>query len=313
MQRKGCGCGVDCGNRLWDSDTLMEWSAAHAARLVGAPRTLPPPPLRAPIRRRLQVADPIEALVAGRTPREYGKWLGSRWRGSQSPCVVGASNTGALRNTTSLVLGHSPKWGPLIASLPKGQRPVTPASTLIQTLFFEHDPATFAWQLGLAESSVRTVGSERPGLFWRGPTYPHRAAWSWGVWRARGPSLGRPLVLGPMPGRYADQVQPDRSEIRTDGDGLVRLGRVTPLRSWSSASNHALEQALGLAVMADYHLWWAHRLESYYHTDSKSPWDLMLSALAARAGLRWVDRLAAEVRHLDGHEGSNVQSRGAKR
>lgn len=105
-----------------------------------------------------------------------------------------------------------------------------------------------------------------------------------------------------MPREYQDQVRPDNASVCVDCRGEVRLKGAAPAVSWTwRGQHHVLEQTRGVAAMADYYLWWAHRLHSYHHTDSKSPWDLMLATMAARRGLGWIGRLSAEVRHLDRH------------
>ena len=161
------------------------------------------------------------------------------------------------------------------------------------------------WRLAAGDARILRVGSERPGLFWKGPRGPHAAAWGLAAVGASG--RARSVVLGPMPNQYKARVGPDNAEIRVDSLGRVRLARARPLMSWTGSScHHALDQTTGVAAMADYYLWWARRLYSYHCTDSKSPWDLMLAREAARTGLRWVGRLADELRHLDGHARSPV-------
>lgn len=303
MRDSSCGCGSGCGNQRWDAATRRSWSAVHAARADGAVRALSPlQPAHRIARGACGGADPVETAVGERSPREYGQWLASRWRGPQDRVSVPAHDTRGLRSTSSLYLGESPRWGSLIATLPRGQRPATPIGWMLADLLPEQQPLVSAWERAGAVGAVRSTASESPGLFFRGAASPHWAAWSLALGSETGRATVSPLISGPMPHAYRDQVPPDTATICADSKGELRLKGATPVVAWTwRGQHHVLEHARGVAAMADTWLWWAHRLHSYHHTDSRSPWDLMLARLAARRGVRWINRLHAEIRHLDRH------------
>ena len=54
-------------------------------------------------------------------------------------------------------------------------------------------------------------------------------------------------------------------------------------------------------ALADYHLWWAHRLHSYANEVSNNRWDLHLAGLAAGKGIRHIAAMSDVVAHVDSH------------
>ena len=73
---------------------------------------------------------------------------------------------------------------------------------------------------------------------------------------------------------------------------------------------HVAERGRTRLALADYYLWWAHRLHSYAHEVSGSAYDLHLAERAARRGLRELGRLSKVVEHLDKHLAAEAEEEG---